>query len=317
MDEMERKERILGGLWGAIVGDALGVPVEFGGREERKADPVTDMREFGIFRQPKGTWSDDSSLMLCTVEGLMDGFDTLRMGELFSRWFYEGYWTPWGRTFGVGLTTRSAIRRMKSGVPPEMAGGAEEKDNGNGSLMRILPVGIYASRLPPAQILEYAHRASSLTHRHPRSQMACGFYCLMVSFLLEGIDPDAAYREAIKHTLRLYRDRPACSDELPHFARLLSGGIADADDGEIESGGYVVHTLEAAVWCLLTTRTFREAVLKAVNLGADADTTGTVTGGLGGIWYGENSIPQEWMEAVARRKDMEGLFERFWERQQD
>jgi ADP-ribosyl-[dinitrogen reductase] hydrolase len=307
------RDKILGGLWGAIVGDALGVPVESRSREERKADPVTDMREYGVNHQPGGTWSDDGSLILCTVESLIGGYDTTRMGRLFLRWLNEGYWTPWGNAFGVGMTTRAAIRRMAEGSFPEQAGGTGEEDNGNGSLMRILPVGVYISRLPPSKIIEYAHRASSLTHRHPRAHIACGFYCLMVSFLLEGMNPDSAHRETIRYTLQSYDDRQPYGDEFSHFARLLSGWMGGADEDGIESDGYVVHTLEAAVWSLLTAGTFREAVLKAVNLGGDSDTTGAVTGGLAGICYGVNSIPREWMSVIARKEDIGALFRKFLE----
>ena len=204
MNPIGRRDRILGGLWGAIVGDVLGVPVEFRSREERKADPVKDVREYGTFHQPKGTWSDDSSLMLCTVESLINGFDSDGMADLFIRWLSDAYWTPWGETFDAGGATMAAIGRMVQGVPPEQAGGISERDNGNGSLMRILPIGLYFAQSSASEIFDYAHRASSLTHRHPRSQMACGIYCLMVSFLLTGMYHELAYWEAVKEASRYY-----------------------------------------------------------------------------------------------------------------
>ena len=142
------QDRILGGLWGAIIGDALGVPVEFMSREQVRRNPITGMRGYGTFNLPPGSWSDDSSLLLCTVESLLNGFDTDSMGDLFIRWLTEGYWTPWGKTFDVGASTMSSIGRMIREVPPEEAGGRGENDNGNGSLMRILPVGIFFARQP-------------------------------------------------------------------------------------------------------------------------------------------------------------------------
>ena len=310
---MMDRNRIFGGLWGAVVGDALGVPVESVSRERCKADPVTGLREFGVHNQPRGTWSDDSSLMLCTVESLIGGFNTVGMGRLFTRWLYEGYWTPAGKAFGVGRTTRESIKRMTEGSFPERSGGAEEADNGNGSLMRILPVGLYVAGLSPEEIIQYAHRASSLTHRHARSGIACGFYCIMVSSLLKGKDPDSAYREAIREALEAYDDRQPYVDEFPYFARLLSGWIGGVHEDQVESDGYVVHTLEASVWSLLTTTTFADAVLKAVNLGGDTDTTGAVTGGLAGIAYGLKGIPEEWTNATARKDEIEALFGRFVE----
>ena len=305
------EERILGALWGAVVGDALGVPVEFMTREDLRADPVTGMRNNGVHRQPAGTWSDDTSLMLCTVESFLGGFDVFRMARLFSEWLHNGYWTPWGKAFGVGRTTRASIGRMATGAMPEQAGGADEDDNGNGSLMRILPVGLYFSRSSPGEIIESAHRASSLTHRHPRSQIGCAFQCVMVSSLLKGVSAEEAYREAIRVMMGYYDDQQPYVDEFQYYARLLSGWIANADEGTIRSEGYVVDTLEAALWCLLTTGSLTEAVLKAVNLGGDADTTGTVTGGLAGILYGARAIPEGWINGLARKRDLQDLFGQF------
>jgi len=226
--------RILGGLWGAIIGDALGVPVEFMSREEVRKNPVTGMRGYGTFSLPPGSWSDDSSLILCTVESLLDGFDTTSMGELFIRWFTEGHWTPWGNTFDVGASTMSSIGRMMREVSPEEAGGRGEDENGNGSLMRILPIGIFFSRKPVEELLNYVHRASSLTHRHPRTLIACGVYCLMVSALLQGFTPDESYLYALEQATIYYAKLPY-AEELPHFERLFSTLISSVPETNIKS----------------------------------------------------------------------------------
>jgi ADP-ribosylglycohydrolase len=302
--------KILGGLWGAIIGDALGVPVEFVRRENVRRNPINGMRGYGTFNLPPGSWSDDSSLLLCTVEGLLDGFDADRMGQLFIRWLKDGYWTPYGDTFDVGSSTHSSIKRMMMGTPPEKAGGRSENDNGNGSLMRILPVGIFFARKPVEELLNYVHRTSSLTHRHPRALMACGFYCLMVSALLQGFTADEAYLYAIEQATIYYAKLPY-AEELSHFQRISSGLIGSVPETAIKSGGYVIHTLEASIWCLLTTSSFQEAVLKAVNLGEDTDTTGCVTGGLAGLHYGLNSIPKDWLKIVARKEDIEKILSLF------
>ena len=306
------KDRMLGGLWGAVVGDALGVPVEFQGREVRKNYPVADMRGYGTYDQPPGTWSDDSSLLLCTTESLIDGFDTARMGELFVRWMKDRYWTPHGVVFDIGNSTRSSIQRMMNGTAPEAAGGDSEYDNGNGSLMRILPVAIYFERSSPSAVISSAHKASALTHRHYMAQAACAFYCIMVKALLEGANLHGAY-ELTAYVVQSYYDRLSFSSRQPfsHFSRLFSGNIADLPEDEIESGGYVVHTLEAGIWCLLNSSSYEEAVLKAVNLGGDTDTTATVAGGLAGVHYGYDAIPEEWLRRIARRNDIQKLFERF------
>jgi len=310
MTEVSFRERVLGALWGAVVGDALGVPVEFTSREERKKDPVTDMRGFGTHRQPAGTWSDDSSLTLCTVESLLNGFDLKDVGQRFVRWYREGYWTPWGKVFDIGGTTRSAIIRLSRGADPEVAGDNDENCNGNGSLMRILPIALRFADSSVEQLLYYAHQASSLTHRHYRSQMACYFYCLMAASLLKGSAPLGAYRCAVETGAKTYARHPY-SQELRHFDRLLSGSIHQLAEPQINSGFYVIETLEASLWCLINSSSFEEAVLKAVNLGGDTDTTGCVTGGLAGIYHGVGSISKAWMDQVAKAKEIEVLFDEF------
>ena len=126
---------MLGGLWDAVVGDAPGVPVEFKSRESLWQRPVTDMMGDGTYGQPPGTWSDDTSMALCTVEALISGFDTRRLADLFLRWYQENHWTPWGRMFDIGITTRVTLSNLASGVGPEQAGLAGSENNGNGSLM--------------------------------------------------------------------------------------------------------------------------------------------------------------------------------------
>ena len=140
--------------------------------QTRKADPVTGMREYGTYHQPKGTWSDDSSLLICTAESLLNGFDLHDMGSRFVRWYREGYWTPWGETFDVGNTTQRAIRRLEQGADPETAGDNEEEHNGNGSLMRTAPIGVRFARDARARV-EAALRDSAVTHFDPRCQLAC------------------------------------------------------------------------------------------------------------------------------------------------
>lgn len=314
MGGISKRGRMLGGLWGAIVGDALGVPVEFKGRDVRAEDPVTDMRGYGTFDLPPGSWSDDSSLMLCTAEGLLEGFDTDRIGELFVRWFAQGCWTPHGTTFDVGRGTRQAVSRMQSGTPARMAGGDEEGNNGNGSLMRILPAALYGCAMPEEEMLRCAHEASSITHRHPRAMMACGVYCLLIRALLEGRSPRGAYQYSMEQARKHYSMKPFC-EEMPNFGCFLAGDIDSLPEDAIASDGYVLHTLEAAVWCFLTTGSYREAVLKAVNLGWDTDTTAIVAGGLAGTCYGLDAVPQEWRDTIVRKEDVGTLFEKFAERQ--
>src|SRR5258706_256822 len=192
-DAMNAHDRILGGLWGALIGDALGVPVEFKDRAVRKLDPVSDMREYGTHHQPKGTWSDDGALILCTVESLLHSrLDTNDMGRRFVAWMNDGLWSATGEVFDVGLTTTEALMRIARGTPAEQAGGGDEYDNGNGSLMRILPVALRFADQSTITLLDRLSRASSITHAHGISKMACGFYGVMVSKLLMGSSPKEA-----------------------------------------------------------------------------------------------------------------------------
>lgn len=298
-------QRVFGGFWGAIVGDALGVPVEFTSREERRRNPVTDMRGYGTHQQPPGTWSDDSSLLLCTVAALCEKeYQSEQLAELFLAWQDRGHWTPYGKVFDIGNATSAALARIRQGVLPEEAGGIGEFDNGNGSLMRILPVALRYAGAPSEEMLGMAHRVSALTHRHPRSQMACGLYCCMAIGLLNGLTPAEAYRFMIEEGHRYYNEAPF-NREILHFARILSGTIGEVRESDIAASGYVIHTLEASLWCLLTTSSYADAVLAAVNLGDDTDTTGCVTGGLAGLYYGLPAIKSSWIQALAQQKNIE------------
>jgi ADP-ribosyl-[dinitrogen reductase] hydrolase len=305
-------ERILGGLWGAAAGDALGVPAEFLSREEMRRDPVKDMRGFGSHQQPAGTWSDDTSLMLCTVESLLGGFDTTDLGQRFVAWQGQGHWTAQGEPFDINLATSDALLRIESGTPPELAGGTDELSNGTGSLMRVLPIALWRAESPMEDLLDAVHRAASLTHRHPRAVMAGGYYALLLRSLYAGLPPFEAYRKAGMEFRRSY-GHGQWADQLAHFHRLLTGDLPQLPEEEIRSGGHTLHTLEAGLWCLLNTRRYTECVLRAVNLGDDTDTTGAVAGGLAGVHYGLKEIPAAWREQLARQDEMAGLFARFAE----
>jgi ADP-ribosylglycohydrolase len=307
------RDRILGGLWGAAVGDALGVPVEFKNRFVLADDPVTHMRGHGSHHQPAGTWSDDTSLTLCTIESLLNGFNTDDMGQRFVSWFQHDRWTPWGDVFDIGLTTTDALTRVARGLKAEGAGSRDEQSNGNGSLMRILPLALFDASEPVRTMLDHAHRISAITHGHARSQMACGFYCMLVAKLLKGLEPREAYQQTSADFITHYENKAQFSAELSRFERLTAGNIHGRNSDDIVSSGYVMHTLEASVWSLLTSNTFEETVLKAVNLGGDTDTTGCVAGGLAGVFYGSSAIRHDWINTLARKGDLDCLYNEFAE----
>ncbi|MGI4832164.1 MAG: ADP-ribosylglycohydrolase family protein [Janthinobacterium lividum] len=306
-------------LLGLAVGDALGVPVEFQGREARRRDPVTGMRAYGSHRQPAGTWSDDSSLTFCLAEtlarpgGLTGPPDLADFARRASNWLDNAYWTATDETFDVGGATRAAIERLRRGTPPAQAGPSAEQDNGNGALMRILPLAFHqAWRAEPLDLnaaWALTEAVACVTHGHPRSTLGCFLYLLVARGLLQGLGPAGAYEQMqtlINEWLRS-QAKGAVFYEWPKYERVLSGSLPTLAESEISSSGYVVHTLEAALWCLLRHDTYAATVLAAVNLGDDTDTTGAVAGGLAGLAYGETAIPAEWRARLARRADVEAL----------
>ena len=304
-----KTNKVLDGLFGLCVGDALGVPVEFESRSTLQRNPVTDMIGHGTYDQPAGTWSDDSSLTFCLAESLCRGFDLCDISDKFCQWLYEAYWTPYGVVFDVGNTTQIAISRLKAVVKPVEAGGRDEHSNGNGSLMRILPLVFYLLNSDESQQFEITHQVSRLTHGHLRSQMACGIYIQLAISILAGNTPELAYKTMIDIVLKFYSKRPYIG-ELHHFKRILESDISKLPKDLISSTGYVIDTLEASLWCILKGNSYSETVLLAVNLGEDTDTTAAVAGGLAGLYYGYENIPKKWIEKIAKAQKIIELAEK-------
>jgi ADP-ribosyl-[dinitrogen reductase] hydrolase len=299
-----REELFRSALLGAAVGDALGVPVEFQGRRDREKDPVIDMRAFGTHHQPAGTWSDDTSMILATMSGLLAAgtFDPEAVMEQFSRWMNEGKFTPHGEVFDIGIATSAAIRRYRSGVSVLDCGGDGEMSNGNGSLMRILPVALAYAGDPG--LVEKASTLSRLTHAHERSRFCCAFYCLVVSELMHR----ATLREATHFAWEVMEERWQFSkEERVRFDRLHPDELFARKEEQIGSGGHVVDTLEAALWVNERHSSYSDAVLHAVNLGDDTDTTGCVAGGIAGLIYGTTGIPGKWLKTLVQREKLENL----------
>ena len=304
-------------LLGVAVGDALGVPVEFAARAARLTDPVLGMRAYGTHHQPAGTWSDDSSLTFCLAESLAahPALDAADLAHRLRRWLEAAYWTAHGETFDVGIATRQALGRLAHGTAPAEAGGTGEFDNGNGALMRLLPLVFHAAfqqhPVDFAAQLALTHAAARLTHGHPRSSVGCWLYLTVARYLLAGAAPAAAYAALVADAAAaLAVAPPAFAAEAAAYRRVLDGTLPMLPETAIQSSGYVVHTLEAALWCLLTETTYAATVLKAVNLGDDTDTTAAVAGGLAALAYGEAAIPADWLAVVARRADIEALAQR-------
>ena len=285
--------QIYSGLMGLIVGDAMGVPVEFNPRDSFK---VTDMTGYGTYDLPAGTWSDDSSMMLATVESIarLGKIDTGDIMKNFVRWVNDGKFTPYGDMFDIGRATRNAIQRYVAGIPADQCGGTAEWDNGNGSLMSILPLAFTDCDY------ETVNAVSSLTHAHEISKAACRVYVYIARQLLQG--------KTLEDIYNCFGMKQSTFERLPI--------LKDLTRDEIKSTGYVVDTLEAALWCNLNSSSYRECILLAVNLGDDTDTVAAVAGGLAGIIYGvggEQGIPEEWINQIARKEwivELCGKFEK-------
>lgn len=300
------------GVFGVCVGDALGVPVEFKTRETLKRFPVENMREFGSWNQPKGTWSDDSSLTLCIAEELTKDYDLEKIGQSFVKWVKYGHWTAHGRLFDIGGTTRHSIARLIKGESAKFSGNIFEEDNGNGSLMRTLPLAFYLKDEENIEKLyQTVKEVSSITHGHFRSVFACFVYVIFAIEIIKGKDKKQAYHNTQELVLQFAEIQGFNPKEIQLFDRILKNNISEYLEDSISSGGYVLHSLEASLWCFLNSESYAEAVLKAVNLGEDTDTTGAITGGVAGIYYGFESIPKEWIDVLARKEDIEKLCEKF------
>lgn len=309
---MNLLEQIRGGIIGVAVGDALGVPVEFKSRGYLKGNPVTEMIGFGSWNQPPGTWSDDTSLTLCLLEGLCSDYDIEQIGKLFVKWYREGYWGAHYKVFDIGGSTRYSLERIIKGESARFSGNIFEEDNGNGSLMRTLPL-VY--KLKEEHNIEVIYKkikeVSAITHAHFRSCFSCFIYCVLGNLLLKGLSKSDAYIKMQIIVNDYSINQQFNPEELLLFERILNHNIAGFKEESILSSGYVLHALEASLWCFYTSNSYQEAVLKAVNLGGDTDTTAAITGGLAGLYYGVDEIPKTWRNQLQRLQDIEDLILRF------
>ncbi len=296
--------------YGFLVGDALGVPLEFTKREVLMTHPVTKMLGYGSYDVPAGSWSDDSSMMIATIDSISacNGIDYKDMMDKFLEWISFSKYTALGFVFDVGRTTLKAINRYQSGKSPLESGLEGINYNGNGSLMRILPIAFYAQtkKLSEVEIIDLVCDVSSLTHAHEISCLGCYIYVRYVMFLLDGLDKMVCY-EKIKQL-----DYSAFSDEsLKAYRRILFDDITNYSLETISSSGYVVHTLEAVIWCINNTDGYMQAVIGAINLGEDTDTIGALTGALAGIIYGYGDIPKKWINKLQKNDYLKLIYTSF------
>lgn len=267
------KDKLKAAIYGLAIGDALGVPVEF---RQRGSFKIVDMVGHGTHNQAAGTWSDDTSMTIATCDSIKEhnGINVSDIQKRFERWLFNGEYAIDGIVFDCGVTTSNAIRQG--------FGEDHEMSNGNGSLMRILPLAF------TDVCVDDIENVSAITHAHYISKTACVCYVNIARNLLKGYQLGEILET-------LMPGEP--------FDRLKT--IHALKEDEVKSTGYVVDTLEAALWALSTTNNFKDAVLKAVNLGSDTDTVAAVTGGLAGIMYGMSGIPEEWIKTLRGKEIIE------------
>jgi ADP-ribosyl-[dinitrogen reductase] hydrolase len=298
------------GIIGFVVGDALGVPVEFITRQKLNKDPVINMREFGVHNVPKGAWSDDTSMVIATIDSIIksNGINYNDMGNKFCDWAERNNYTATGQVFDIGTTTWDSLMRYSEGNKNAIECGADSfYENGNGSLMRMLPLAYYLNK-SKKDVFKVVKEASSITHAHEVSVLGCYIYTRFAMYLIKKVPKDIAYM-LIK---RIDYESMFSKEAIEHYKRILVDDIRLLDTQFLSSTGYVVHTLESVMYSILCNYGYKECVTFAVNLGGDTDTIAALTGGLAGIHHGYDDIPRSWIQDVLRVKyllDMSNAFE--------
>lgn len=313
---MDYYSKIKSILFGIAVGDAIGVPVEFKSREYLIKYPVNDMIGYGTYNKPPGTFSDDTSLTFALVESLIEGYDLNDIAQNMVKWYDEAFWTADGDVFDVGRTTSSSIDNIKNNIEPSLSGESHEYSNGNGSLMRIAPLVFILISKPIDKRFQITKEVSSITHGHIRSIIGCFYFLEFLRYLLlNNLEKYEIYHKLqveIPEFLSKYLKETGLGlNELSYFDRLLEENIYELSVEDISSSGYVVDTIEAVIWCFLNTNDFKEAVLKAVNLGEDSDTIASITGALMGLSHGFDNIPTKWVKMLAKSDEIDNLAIRF------
>jgi ADP-ribosyl-[dinitrogen reductase] hydrolase len=301
---MDTRTRYRGSLCGLATGDALGTTLEF--NAPGSFAPLTDMVGGGPFHLRPGEWTDDTSMALCLAESLVEqqGFDARDQMERYVRWMNEGYYSVKGVCFDIGTTTRDSLRRfLRTGDP--FAGPTDPYTAGNGSLMRLAPVPLYYAR-HPARAIAMAGESSRTTHGAATAIDACRYFGGLLVGAVTGASKETLLSERFSPAPGSWEAHPLH----PEIDEIAAGSFKHRNPPDIQGTGYVVRTLEAALWSFFHTSTFREGALLVVNLGHDTDTTGAVYGQLAGAFYGEGGIPSEWRAKLALHDTIMSLAER-------
>lgn len=308
-----KKRHIADGILGLAIGDAIGVPVEFKSREELDESPVTNIQGYGTHHQPPGTWSDDSALTFCLAEALLKDFSLYTIANSFIAWRSGVLWTAHGHVFDIGIQTNRAIDQLTEIIDTKdyellkyLKYEADEYTNGNGSLMRILPL-LYILNNDIEEGFDIIWEVSALTHGHIRSAISCLVYLVMIDELMKGKGKQESYKNTRNRLTKFFVKREIVAREVEFFDRMIRNDIQELERDEVLSSGYVIHSLEASFWCFLKNETYKETILQAVNLGEDTDTTAAITGGMAGVFYGSSEFPENWYNSLSRLDDIENL----------
>lgn len=306
-----KSNKVIDALLGVSIGDAVGVPFEFKSREEMQRNPAKDIIGYGTHNQLEGTWSDDSSLTFCLAESLIHGYDLKDISTKFIQWKNEAYWTAHGNVFDIGITTSRAITRIRQLIVNNEASDlknqrfyGEVQENGNGSLMRIIPLLFYIKGLPIKEQFEIIWEVSALTHRHIRAAMSCLIYLKLAEKILAGREKEIAYSEMRIDILSFWDDMAFAEAEKIHFQKVIQSDIREVSIDELKTGGYVIEVLESSIWFFLKKQSYEETILSIINLGHDTDTSAAITGGLAGLYYGQDGIPPYWKASLSRMEDI-------------
>lgn len=304
-------EKMKSGIIGFAVGDALGVPVEFLHRDILQKHPINEMIGYGSHNVPEGTWSDDTSLIVATMDSIKEN-GNINFADImykFTEWMNLAKYTATDKLFDIGISTRKAISNFEKGNDAINCGTKGINENGNGSLMRILPFVYYLkfSNLSEEEKTTLINQASSLTHAHEISQLGCKIYADYVTLLLDGNDKEQALEQLKKIDYNKYYT----DTSIEAYQRILKKDLKSLNIDQIRSSGYVVDTLEASLWCTIKNDSYESAVITAVNLGEDTDTIGAITGSLNGIIYGSKGIPEKWLNKLKKIDYLEELTNQF------
>lgn len=299
--------KIKGGLFGLLIGDAVGVPYEFNPPNHLPDYSLIDMSPPSNFARTYphiaiGTWSDDGAQALCLLASLLhcEKLDQIDLVNRFANWYLMGYMAVDYQVFDIGIQTRVALDRYQAGIPVSEIANRDEGSNGNGALMRSLPLALWHTGSDD-QLIEDAFAQSHITHAHIRSKLCCAIYCLWARYLLKGENRELAWTNSIQFMLNYCKDQPVLLDE-------IQTEINIEDVFKIKGSGYVVDCLLSAKYALKQS-SYVDVIKTAIALGNDTDTTACVAGGLAGIIYGYNDIPDAWKVTLRAQEIVEPVLE--------